>query len=1078
MGANREGTMGSAISYQRAFILPDNHEIRKRGVQCVPAKVLVLAGDFSSDQGIRCGFYVLIHSGCVEEYGGFLGDDEPLTHEEVGRIAKSTERWKQSIPQDLTLKSILPPPRLLTRSYFIQRMYQFMREGCMVVGHELHVLLSRLSLEVGAARGVFKGGFSLTMCHHGRSGKLRRSCGFHPNIRIKTLGFGKHLIGLQRSKKVTYDNVHFVDVMTLGGALLGDYLALDDLCRVLNVSIPQSRSAFRKVQQEAIAIFTCYAELLSLYQSYQLDRPVWNLYSGASVGKALFHQLGIRPFLEQHPSFPPKMISWSLAAQYGGRAEINVRREVVPVEYLDFDKQYPTVCSLMNLQELLNAERIDTVNTTEWVTELLNMGRRALLDWVHDKAHWPLLFCLVRISPSDHVLPVRMKFGDYLTTAMPKVIHGSDEMIYCLADVIYATLHADHPPTVIEAYSFIPSKEHYQTKSIDLLGTGSMIDLEKDDLFMELIHLRDHHKYLYRKTGRESHHYQQLAIKLSTNALASGVFMELNSEDFKQEMPVKWIDPDGVIHDSLVRHMENPGEYFAPFGCFITAGGRLLLGIAEELYREHDIAIASCDTDGFMPIMKAGSDIGEKVRQWFDALRPGFLRLENENFKDGTLKQLYFIGISTKRYALFRRGDDNRIDIAKISRHVLGNYILPYNDNESPLESIPHPTIPLEEMGCKRWEYDIWYRYITTVLREETTESPSNHPAFEVPSKHLVEISTIELLKIYGKRGARPFDRFVLLPPVHSPDYEHDEMEFNQKLEAWSDWNASGTTFYSKYPFDAAKIRTSIGNKAVPEWFRPTTMAESLRGFFMHSENQFNNGTMTGIMERRTVLIEEVIFIGKETNELSTMIALESGGLLGFHDQLFLQDSDLSTAHSPPKTPLNEYDDEVKRKKESVPKAPGEAARLLLKLRSEYIVSRREIARLFECTEDHVYRVETGQRVGKSMIGPLTEVLEAKQKQARRSMYPVLVERQSAIASIHALQARGMTHEQIGTLVGASKSQIDNIACGIRSGRKLLPALQSLINQASSGMSEPSTQPPDDQPYTMRRHIPPSSERV
>ncbi len=60
-----------------------------------------------------------------------------------------------------------------------------------------------------------------------------------------------------------------------------------------------------------------------------------------------------------------------MTAYFGGRTEVRIRRQVVPVIYVDFLSMYPTVNALIGLWRMLTAERIKIQAATEEVRKLL-----------------------------------------------------------------------------------------------------------------------------------------------------------------------------------------------------------------------------------------------------------------------------------------------------------------------------------------------------------------------------------------------------------------------------------------------------------------------------------------------------------------------------------------------------------------------------------------------------------------------------------------------------------------------------------------------------------------------------------
>ena len=114
--------------------------------------------------------------------------------------------------------------------------------------------------------------------------------------------------------------------------------------------------------------------------------------------------------------------------------------------------------------------------------------------------------------------------------------------------------------------------------------------------------------------------------------------------------------------------------------------------MAETWLEQHGGYYAFCDTDS----MAVSPFHWKKLQQFFEPLNPfkagDFLKLEDVNGdKDGQLKELWFYGISAKRYVLYHLDDGEPVPV-KWSSHGLGHLL---HENE------------------KEWEKELW----TDILR-------------------------------------------------------------------------------------------------------------------------------------------------------------------------------------------------------------------------------------------------------------------------------------------------------------------------------------------------------------------------
>ncbi len=94
---------------------------------------------------------------------------------------------------------------------------------------------------------------------------------------------------------------------------------------------------------------------------------------------------------------------------YGGRAEIRIRHTPMPVVYIDFTSQYPTVNTLMGLWRILTADKLRVQDATAEVRDLL---KSLTLDRLFDPPMWPRLAFFALVQPNADVLPVRKIYAE------------------------------------------------------------------------------------------------------------------------------------------------------------------------------------------------------------------------------------------------------------------------------------------------------------------------------------------------------------------------------------------------------------------------------------------------------------------------------------------------------------------------------------------------------------------------------------------------------------------------------------------------------------------------------------------
>jgi hypothetical protein len=208
------------------------------------------------------------------------------------------------------------------------------------------------------------------------------------------------------------------------------------------------------------------------------------------------------------------------------------------------------------------------------------------------------------------------------------------------------------------------------------------------------------------------------------NGTSYGIYVEVDEEDeYAEARPV-------TVHalsswQTKTTHIEIPGDYFfSAIGALITAGGRLLLAIAEKVAADRGLGYAMMDTDGIaltrpntMPRETFYKDARE-VRAWCTPLspyrgHPPILELEEENQWEGRREPLYLLGIADKRYVLHnlvpdpsgpieKDGERYNVRIRKFSGHGLG-----VHRGREEYRSLPHIPEPCEkdvhDLGGSRW---------------------------------------------------------------------------------------------------------------------------------------------------------------------------------------------------------------------------------------------------------------------------------------------------------------------------------------------------------------------------------------
>ncbi len=839
-----------------------------------------------ASQQLRFGVYQVRKSGELREEGVFY-DPLSLTDHEMATL--------RSYADDRGLK-VLTVAEFVEEIFFL---YAYELKG-LCVGFNLPFDLSRIAIGHDSARGSMRGGFSLKLSENR----------YRPPVQVKHLSNRSALIRFavparrraskcmhKRGQKVPPRRGHFVDVRTLAGALLGGSWSLGRLAEHLEVEHEKleteghgetlTEEYLEYAAQDVQATWECFERLRDQYERYELtDTPLDKIYSEASLGKAYLKQMGVKPWKDLQPDFPPELLGSIMSSYYGGRSEVRIRREPVQVLYCDFLSMYPTVCTLMSLWRFVVAEGVRWFDATEEVRRFLD---NVSLEDLQKPETWTRLRTLVRVKPEADVFPVRGRYGeeDQYTIGLNHLT-SEEPLWYTLADCVASKLLTGKAPDVVEALRFEPLGVQSGLGPIDLAGNPDYrIEPTKDDFYKRLIDLRSEVKSKQKAARRASEEEkaarfgaEQLALKLCANATSYGIFVELNVAEQDKPQEVTCHGGDGEEFPTRVRNVEEPGKYFHPLlATLITGGARLMLAMAERLAVDAGIDWAFCDTDSMTLAKPEGMDAADflerawRVSGWFAPLNPyehkgPLFKLEDANYgvKDGKqtdhLEPLYCLAVSAKRYALFNRDKHGRPVVRKASAHGLGHLLAPYADEQAPRD-IPAPVVSLGEIGVERWQYDLWHRVVEAALGDTPEQVRIDDlPGFQGPAVSRYAATTPNLLRWFdGYNRGKP--------------YRNRVKPFNFLLSYQPGFGISGSKAppkpVSAYDKDLTRATAGCFDRQTGEAVTQEslkTYKEALAQYHLHPETKFHNGEFvdSGPTSRRHVLATALEHIGKEAN--------------------------------------------------------------------------------------------------------------------------------------------------------------------------------------------------------------------
>ena len=813
--------------------------------------------------------------------------------------------------------------------------------AAVIVGFNLPFDISRLAINHGPSRGrIMKGGFSFQLSPNRN----------WPNVQIKHLSSRVSLIrfptrpgftagrGMRRRKiKPTPRPGFFVDLRTLAAALTSRSFNLAGLGNFLNTATRKAKTDEHGkeltdnylfyARQDVQATWECYCALLDKLAEHNFIGTLpHQIFSEASIGKAYFTEMNIRPWRVMQPDFPDYLIGIIMSTYFGGRAEVHHRRIISQVIYCDFLSMYPTVCTLMGLWRFVLASGLNWRDCTSETTDFL---QSITLQGLQSPTTWHLLSTLVQISSDGDILPVRAPYGGEMQTTIGLNYLSSDTPLYfTLADCIASKLLTGKAPKILRAITFAPREPQFDLRPVTIAGNPEYrIDPYRNDFYRRVIDLRSTVKRQLKEADpseRATLDSAQQTLKILANSMSYGNFVELNVEDLTKPQQRQCYGYSGEPFAVIADKSEEPGRYFHPLiATLITGAARLMLAVTERLIVDKGLDWAFCDTDS-MAIAKPGSMTDpefiakvETIRNWFTPLNPysekgSLLKFEDVNSRledrkpSTTFEPLYCFAVSAKRYALFNIRD-GQVCIRKASAHGLGHLLPPYREAEA-LTFIAAPAADLSEIGLERWQYDLWYKIIGAALDgHPDTVDLDYHPNLNLPAASRYAATTPALQRWFAKYNAdrtyaeqvKPSNFLLAYQLAPAAIYEYsDFVEAIAKAGSDRAREIKWPKPVSPYDTDPVKAARSCfdrdtGNPVPTEVLK--TYKDALAQYHLRPEHKFLNGNYTDreITKHRHVRPSAIRHIGKESNRWEVQIYLGGDESAEVNYGLSPEDSDI-----------------------------------------------------------------------------------------------------------------------------------------------------------------------------------------
>src|SRR5712692_8641295 len=152
----------------------------------------------------------------------------------------------------------------------------------------------------------------------------------------------------------------FLDLSVLAYAQRGRHFTLKDACKEFKTKHkkldhdPTGRITLEEIRycrRDVVCTLELLNSLKREYDSFPIDLRPEKAMSAASLAKAYLSELGLNPPSTKF-NIPHKTLGRCMQAYYGGRSEIRIRHQELPVVYYDFTSEYPTVNAAMELWKL------------------------------------------------------------------------------------------------------------------------------------------------------------------------------------------------------------------------------------------------------------------------------------------------------------------------------------------------------------------------------------------------------------------------------------------------------------------------------------------------------------------------------------------------------------------------------------------------------------------------------------------------------------------------------------------------------------------------------------------------------
>jgi len=610
------------------------------------------------------------------------------------------------------------------------------------------------------------------------------------------------------------------------------------------------------------------------------------VFSSASLTKGFLKDTGLTPPSVKFQNVSDKVLGRGAQSFFGGRSESRARHSNVPGVLYDVTSEYPTMAANLGVWELIRAKEVRVEYCTQWAREFL---AHLTLEQLFNREIIRQLAFFAKIRPQGDLLPSRIKYDGENPTIGINHLH-SEKALWSAGPDLAADVLNGRVPEVLEAFRLAP--EGVQEGLQDVRIGKRVFHPATDNFFTAIIEERQSLKQ------SDKHHPHVRLLKIIANALY-GCFAELNARTYSKNraklVEVFSGDDHFVIRSAKV---ETPGRYsFIPAASLITAGGRLVLAMAERLVRDAGGCHAMMDTDSILVIANESGGLfpcesgperlpdgsaAVRALSWqqadqlfmrFDVISPydskvipHLFRKEGVNFSaDGKQVELRYFGIASKRYVGFR-GDPRNPQIIKPSQHGVGCYFKP--DKRKWVK----PRDCANDEKYPALAFDDWEHILKQQFSDYAAHTDGHHPFLNHLAMRKVRVNTpreLAALRKLDPDKARPFN-FCISPVLVENPFRPKQVlitSFNLHPEQWPKLkyvDKDTGKVYSLHDRSTEKVINGVvhddPNVPVPQLY-----GGALFAYHHHKEMKYPGGDRAGLLSRWQVhATDEFHYLGKE----------------------------------------------------------------------------------------------------------------------------------------------------------------------------------------------------------------------